>query len=276
MALDNFTVSKNTGYVEQATGSMSGAQIDDIERRAKAQVTTAKEESARAETAEKEAGGKGTKTNAEAKLYGDIALDVLAPGMKMMSTAADFVGQRHEDKKNPAGTPAMLKRLNDGQSSGRSVSIEEDIASANRKPGAYRMPAQQREFGNKISDTIGKPGVTIRTQATQGEDLMARTNIATTSLKDQGKDALKSWDVKESSTKMTSVQLAKKLTFGQELANEQALQSALIARQQYSATVGHAMRMAPGMGMNGPSFKGADIMKKAQEEADLNRWRTQK
>lgn len=276
MALDNFTVSKNTGYVEQANGGMSGAQIDDIERRAKAQVTTAREETARAESAEKEAAGKGgpSKGNAEANLYGNIALDMLAPGIKMMSTAADFVTQRHEDRKAPSAHAAGGAQA--GVSSGRSVSIEEDIASANRKPGAYRMPAQQREFGNKITDTIGKPGVTIRTQATQGEDLMARTNIATTSLKDQGKDALKSWDVKEGSTKMAGVQLAKKLTFGQELANEQALQSALIARQQYTATIGHAMRMAPGMGMNGPSFKGADIMKMAQEEADLNRWRTQK
>ena len=52
MALEDFTVSQNTCHVEQATGSMSVAQIDDIERRAKATKTTVEVDSALAESAE--------------------------------------------------------------------------------------------------------------------------------------------------------------------------------------------------------------------------------
>lgn len=267
MTIDNFTVNQNTAAVEQANGQMSLAQIDDIERRAKATKTTVEVDSARASEAEtKMTGGMGT----EAKLYGDIIAD--AVGLKTVSAAAELLVDRHEDHKKFPGTPTMLKKLNEADR-GRAVDIEQDIASANRKPGAYRVETGQRAFGAGITDTPSKPGVSVRTKPTDGEDLMARSNIATMSLKEQHKEAVGSWDVKE--TKMAGVQLAKKLSFGQEYASELALQSALVARQQYSATVGHAMQMAPGMGMNGPSFKGADIMKMAQEEADLNRWRTQ-
>lgn len=265
MATDNFTVNQNTAAVEQATGQMSLAQIDDIERRAKATKTTVEVDTARAAEAEtKMSGGIST----EAKLYSDIIAD--AVGLKTVSAAAELIVDRHEDRKGMSA--AEPSREDSRADAGRAVGIEQDIASANRKPGAYRVETGQRAFGAGISDAPAKPGVSVRTRPTDGEDLMARSNIATMSLKEQHKEAVGSWDVKE--TKMAGVQLAKKLSFGQEYASELALQSALVARQQYSATVGHAMQMAPGMGMNGPSFKGMDIMKMAQEEADLNRWRT--
>jgi hypothetical protein len=272
MALEDFTVSQNTGHVEQATGSMSMAQIDDIERRAKATKTTVEVDSARAESAEHEAAGKPVPGSSEAKLYGDIIAD--AAGLKTVSTAAEMIGERQADR----AANEVAADVSSGRTEGiarNPVHIESDIALANRPAGAYRAPAEQNAFGANTPEkpSVSKPGVSVRTRATAGEDLMASANIATSSLKDQHKEAVGSWDVKE--TKMAGVALAKKLSFGQEYASELALQSAMVAKQQYSATVGHAMQMSPGMGMNGPSFKGADIMKMAQEEADLNRWRTQ-
>lgn len=275
MALDNFTVNQNTGYVEQASGGMSVGQIDDIERRAKASVVTAQVEGARAEMAEKEAGGaKPAAPNEEAKVYGNLAVDALAPGLRIASSAIDFLSERHADREG-ARVTGDVARTRTADIASNPISIEQDIAGARRAPGAYRTPAQQQVYG-----TPAPQASTARTadaparRDTRGEDLMASANIATMSLKDQHKEAVGTWDVKES--KMASVQLAKKLTFGQELSNEQALQSVYVARQQYSATIGLANQMAPGMSLaSGPSFKGSDILKMAQEEAELNRWRTQ-
>ncbi len=272
---NEFTVNQNQGYVEQATGMMSGAQVDDIERRAKASVTTAKEETAKAENAEKTlAGAKPATGDPAAKVYGDIALDALAPGLKMVSSAADFVGQRHADTEGAKVAHAVSRTGIEGM--GRNArSIEEDIMGASRKPGSYRMPHEQNAFGATTS-TAAKAGV--RTKPTSGEDLMASANIATMSLKDQHKEAVGSWDVKEGSTKMAGVALAKKLTFGQELSNEQALQSVYVARQQHSATLGMANQYSPGMSMamNGPSFRPNDVLataKNVSEWDNMDRWR---
>ena len=271
MASDNFTVNQNTGYVEQATATMAAAQVDDIERRAKASVTTAKEESARAETAEKGLAGGKVASDPAAKVYGDMALDAIAPGLKMAGAAVDIISERHSDREGAK----VAHDISGGRTQGISqnaISIEEDIASAARKPGAYRMPTEQRAFG----DTPSKPGASIRTKATSGEDLMASANIATMSLKDQHKEAVGSWDVKEGSTKMAGVQLAKKLTFGQELSNEQALQSVYAARMQHSATIGMANQLSPGLSLSsGPSIRPQDLLKEARDDADMNRWRTQ-
>ena len=70
--------------------------------------------------------------------------------------------------------------------------------------------------------------------------------------------------------------MAKKMTFGQELSNEQALQSVHIARQQHSATMGMVNQMSPGLGLgSGPSIRPQDLLKEARDDADMNRWRTQ-
>lgn len=266
---NEFTVNQNQGYVEQATGAMSGAQVDDIERRAKASVTTAREESAKAENAEKTMAAKPAAGDPAAKVYGDMAMDALAPGLKMASAAVDVISERHADRE---GAKVAHEVSRSGISS-RAISIEEDIASAGRKPGSYRMPHEQSAFGAVSS------AASVRTKPTAGEDLMASANIATMSLKDQHKEAVGSWDVKEGSTKMAGVTLAKKLTFGQEMSNEQALQSVYVARQQHSATLGMANQMSPGMSMamNGPSFRPNDVLsaaKNVSEWDNMDRWRT--
>lgn len=261
MSLDEITVSTNTGHVEQATDAMSAAQIDDVERRAKASVTTIKEDAARAEAAEhKIAGG-----NNEARLYGDIIAE--ATGLKAITTAAEMIGDRKADL---AGT-----RIEGIASNPRH--IESDIALTDRTAGMYRNPHEQTKFGvvDTVKDAVSKPDSAVRSNAgVHKEDIMASANITASSLKEQEKDAVSTWGVKE--TKMGSVQLAKQLTFGQELSNEQALQSALIARQQHTAALGMARQMAPGMDMSsGPRFNANQILKSAQEDADLNRWRSQ-
>lgn len=261
MALDEITVSTNTGHVEQATGAMSAAQIDDIERRAKASVTTIQEDAARAEAQEhKLAGG-----NDEARLYGDIVAE--ATGFKAVTAAAELIGDRKAD----------LAGSHIESASPHARHIESDIALTNRAPGLYRNPYDQHKFGavDTVTSAIAKPGLATRTSSGAGkEDIVASANIASSSLKEQEKDAVGTWGVKE--TKMSSVQLAKKLTFGQELSNEQALQSALVARQQHTAAMGMARTMAPGMDLSsGPRFNASQILKTAQEEADLNRWRSQ-
>lgn len=273
---NEFTVNQNQGYVEQATGMMSGAQVDDIERRAKASVTTAREETARAEVAEKSAAAKPAAGDPAAKVYGDIAIDALAPGLKMVSSAVDFVGQRHADNEGAKISHEISRSGSEGIAR-NARSIEEDIMGASRKPGSYRMPHEQNAFG-AVTSTVARGGV--RTNPTSGEDLMASANIATMSLKDQHKEAVGSWDVKEGSGKMAGVALAKKLTFGQEMANEQALQSVYVARQQHSATLGMANQYSPGMAMamNGPSFRPNDVLataKNVSEWDNIDRWRTQ-
>lgn len=258
MSLDEITVSTNTGHVEQATDAMSAAQIDDVERRAKASVTTIKEDAARAEAAEHKVAG-----NDEARLYGDIIAE--ATGYKVLTTAAEMIGDRKADL---AGFQTEGIASNPRH-------IESDIALTNRSAGLYRNPHEQTKFGvvDTVTDAISKPAASGRSNAgVHKEDIMASANIASSSLKEQEKDAVGTWGVKE--TKMGSVQLAKQLTYGQELSNEQALQSALLARQQHTAAMGMARSMAPGMDMSsGPRFNANDILKSAQQEADLNRWR---
>lgn len=250
MGLEEFTVEKNTGHVEQATAAMGAGQLNDIEHRAKASVTTAKVESAKAEEAEKDAKG-----SSEGRLYGDIAAD--AVGLKAVSAAVEMIGERIDDKggASPFG--------------GKAVHIDADIAGANRSPGVYRSPAEQNAFG---ANTPAKTKSFAKAPHT--EDLMASANIASLSLNGQGKEALGTWDVKE--TKMDGVQAAKQLTFGQELANEKALASVHAARQQHSAMIGMANQMSPGLSLSsGPSIRPQDLLKEAREQEDTDRWRTQ-
>lgn len=241
---------------------MSGAQVDDIERRAKASVTTVKEEAARAETEEhKLAGG-----NNEARVYGDIIAE--AVGLKAVTAAAELIGDRKAD----------LAGMTAGGAGYRSRDIESDIALTNRPAGLYRNPHEQRKFG--VVDTVSgamaaKPAVSsAKAGAAHHEDIVASANITGASLNEQEKDAVGTWGVTE--TRMNSVQMAKKLTIGHELASGHALQSAHVARQQLNATMGMARTMAPGMDLSsGPRFNANQILKAAEEEADMNRWRTQ-
>ena len=90
-----FTVSKNTSvFVEQATADQSAAQIDEIERRAKARVVEAREESARIDTQESNFSGNGI--GSEGKVYADLAMEAL--GLKLVSSVTDFIGTRMSDK----------------------------------------------------------------------------------------------------------------------------------------------------------------------------------
>lgn len=263
MSLTETTVSTNTGHVEQATSAMSAAMIDDVERRANASVTTIKEEAARAEAEEHKISGKD-----EARLYGDIIAE--ATGFKAITTAAELIGDRKADL---AGSHV------EGVS-GNARHIESDIALTNRSPGLYRNPHEQTKFGavDTVADTVAKPAAPVASGRSNAgvhkEDIMASANIASSSLKEQEKDAVGTWGVKE--TKMTSVQLAKQLTYGQEISNELALQSARVARQEHTAAMGKAYSMAPGMDLSsGPRFNVNQLSKLAEEESSMNSWRTQ-
>ena len=70
MSLQEYTVNKDTGHVPEAHVDMGRGQVDEIERQAKATVTTAKEEGGRVSQAESQIAGVAH-GNSESKLYGD-------------------------------------------------------------------------------------------------------------------------------------------------------------------------------------------------------------
>jgi len=266
--LEEFTVDQNKGYVAPASKEASAAQLDEIERQARASVVSAKVETSRAESAEKDM---AAKESPEAKLYGDTALDMFAPGLKMASVAVEGLDTRYSDtagldhKGSSADKPFGTAK--------NPITIEQDIKSVGRKPGAYRAPVGPTEVGvgSAGEQAIAKKSAPSGRKApSAGEDLMARANIAETSLKDQGKDLLKSWDMPEK--KLASVSEAKKLTFGMQHANEKALESVYVARQNHQATLGKVQQMAPNLGLaSGPSINPNTLLREAEQN---DSWKT--
>lgn len=252
MAVDDFTYTQNATYVPQATTDMSGAQVDEIERQAKAQVVNVQEQTARVGVSEKElasktsgggAGGAASgKGNAEATLYGDIIMDAL--GLKVVSSALDIFGTRMKDR----------------------ADLKAPGASADSKPRT--MDQMIRDSMRGDSDGILLGG----NKKKRSEDVLMGANIASQSLTEQGKGAVSTWDVK--SANIAGVARARELTFGLGNNNDFVLQGVQRVRNDHNAMLGAAARMAPGMGMNGPSFRPQETLRHAREAEEQDRWRT--
>ncbi len=282
MSLEEFTVQKNTGHVEQGVGGMSEGQLADIERRAKAQVIEGERESKKAAAAE-ESSAKASTT--EGKVYGDLALDAIAPGARAMKSVIDFIGAREEDKRT--GLESADAQAVTGASKARH--IDHDIKQADRRPGMYRhdvgskiyekaiakgdisteksKPGEHRFVSGDIADKITPVGKeSIKLSKVDGEDLMSRAALTKSSLGDQPEGATETW--KGTEEKIAGVKQAKELTFGARNANELALQSVQKARELNAGMQYQAQQMAPQMSMmNGPSIKVADLLREAREES---------
>ncbi len=268
MPVEEFTVDQNKGYVAPVSAEASVALVDQTEHKAMASVVTAKADASRAETAEKEMGGKAS-GSAEGELYAGIATDMLAPGLKMASSVIQVADTRLADGvskglNGPSTVDKVFGKVKDPITFDQK--IKSDMA---RAPGAYRTQIDSTEVG--VGATIKNPvtksasASTGRKAAGAGEDLMARASITETSLKDQGKDALKSWDVPEE--KLAAVSHAKKFTYGLEAANKAALASVQKVRAEHSAVLGAARQLAPGLSLgSGPSINPATLLREAEQK----------
>ncbi len=249
MAIDDFTYTQNATYVSHATTDMSGAQVDEIERQAKAQVVNVQEQTARAGDSEKQLASKTSgggaaagNGNAEATLYGDILMDTL--GLKAVSSALDMFDTRMKDRA--------------------------DL----RAPGSSES-SQPRTMDQMIRDSVRGSGDGVLlggTKKKRSEDVLMGANIASKSLTEQGKDALSTWAVKDA--KVAGVARAKELTFSLGNNNNFVLQGVQTVRNDHNAMLGAASRMAPGMGMNGPSYRPQEILRRAREAEEQDSWRT--
>lgn len=273
MSLEEYTVSKNTGHVEQAMGGMTEAQIADIEKRAKAQVVEADVETQKAHAAETKSQATAGNNN-EAGLYGDIALEAAAPGLKLVKTAVDFIDARKMDAAAGGLENKDIKAVTGGA---QARTMDQDIRTANRAPGLYRAPVGVSVYGGPQSkseinvSSTASAAKTGKLSAAQGEDIMIRANIAETSLKDHGKEALGSWGVKDA--QIGAVKEAKALTFGMRNSNELALQSAMAARHHNSATMHKVNQMAPGLSLaSGPTIRPDQLLREAESYKSASDW----
>lgn len=242
-----FTVDQNTAHVEQAVATMSPAQIDEIERRAKARVLDVREETARVDEESKQANA------SEGHVYGGLMVEAVAPGAKILTTVAEFLDERVSEKPG--------RSFHEGKSKPRS--IDDFVDDAKRPSGIYRAPAEARAYDGAAANS---PRVPLRVVEDK-TDIADRAGIAAKSLNDQGKDALSTWDVPEK--KLASVKLAKELTFDTRIANEKALDSVHLAREQHAAMKFKMGQMAPGMGLgSGPSIRPEDLLREASTSVE--------
>ncbi len=273
VSVETFKRPENTGYVEQATKDMSPAQIADIERRAKAQVsemqvtTAAMEEAAHKAKAEPAPGTSRAVGNPEAKVYGEIIGNVL--GVKAIGAAAEIFGVRHQDHLQTRGGH------HDNIATASIRHIDDDIKGASRPAGVYTAEVASKEYGGK---QMASPPVDFMKMG-----LGERTAIAGISLRDAGgEDNLKSWakkpfedfnaaaSLRNDMNLKPDLTLAKNISHTLENANEAALESAKLAREQQNAMVYKANTMAPGMNLslsNGPSINPAQLLSEAHNYA---------
>ncbi len=252
MTLQEYTVNKDTGHVPEAHVDMGRGQVDEIERQAKATVTTAKEEGGRATQAESQIAG-AANSSSESKLYGDVAAE--ASGLKVISTVADFLGDTlgRDPAKNLGGMAPASARSAD------------DFFGISKAPGVYRAPVTPSVFGS--SDAGEKSNVTpLRRSGDSSAGLLERSSISSTSLRGQEESgATSTWTGVD--RRMNSVQEAKRMTYGQELASEKALESVQRVRQEHSAQLGQAQQYSPSMGLgSGPSIRPQDLLTEAREQ----------
>lgn len=245
-------------HVETATPDRAPADIDRIEKEARANVEITREETWKAERA----GSDSTATNSTATVYGAIAAELL--GVGTVAKLAEFADARRTDR------ATGNQRLETNASRSPKTMDETIVSSVTKKPGLYRESATPAHYEDR-------PGAsTKRLASTQGEDLVARANIAKTSLQGQGKDAISSWGVRNPN--MGSVAEAIRMMYGHELANEQALNAVHTARLQQQAMMKQVQQMTtPGMnmGMNGPSPSQSMSaqLAAAEDQKRMNAWR---
>lgn len=266
MALEEFTVQKDTGYVPQATVDMGAGQVDEIERQAKAQVTSAKVEGAQSQKAKSDAAGAAAPgSNPEAKVYGDLITGAM--GLGNVSSFMEAIGTRMGDHAQMKGGPHPAHTE---AAPGKPRHIEADIFSASRKPGLYRAPASQEKFGaGQAAPNLSNIGIVEKVGLT-GASLHG----------EKGSGNLNTWAKKPfESTKVESVpkqvkalelqskaELSQQTTFSKQNANEQALDSVIKVRAQQSAMVAKAQELAPGMG-SGPKFNASQYLSDARDES---------
>lgn len=259
MPLQEYTVDKNTAHVEQAHVDMSAAQVDNVEHRAKAEVVTAKEEGGRAQQAEHQAAVPGN--NAESKFYGDVAADAM--GLKVISTVAEFLNDKLDSN---TGGPA--KNLG-GLAPANARSADDFFFGNAKTPGVFRAPVETSVFGVVETGLTAKTPANVtplRRSTDTSAGLIERSGSTAQSLRDQdGSDATSTWTGVD--RRMNAVQEAKRMTFGRELASEQALESVKAVRAQHSAQIGQAQQYSPGMGLgSGPSIRPQDLLTEAREQ----------
>ncbi len=252
----------------RATSEMSAGTVEQIRHDAMARVTTVKEDLKRLETAEKEANMVPARGNSEARVYGDIAADALAPGARVVTAVAEFLGDRSADKGiDVSGNDPNTR----GIVSPHARTIEEDIGMAGKKPGVYRMQTPHSVYGETPSDAdTSSQNFSSKgriTDQSYGATIGERSALATMSLEGQGKDAIKTWGIEEKSAKLGSVKYAKELTFHHDIANQAALDSVRAVQKEHSMMQHKAMQMAPGLSMaNGPTFNPAKVLREAEQE----------
>jgi len=255
MGKDPFHIVQGSTHVPQATGEDSLAEINSKEHLARSNVVTAREEQAKIDKTEQEArGSEPAKGTAEGDLFLNIATELT--GMKIISAAVEII----DDRVSKAHTQPLSRTMDD------------DVThSAQRNPGFYTAQQTPNVYATQQAQTAGNQPQ--KPHSINGSDLFARANIARMSLNDQDGSAIQSWGVP--SQKLGSVAATKKLVFGQELANEQALDGIKLAREHNAVMRQRVEMAAPGLGMAmGPSMRPADMARVAEEEAALNRWRS--
>lgn len=244
MAYEEYTVEKNTGYVPLAQKDTPEGVLQDIERRALAEVTSAEKTSNKGEQAQKAAAGA---TGTEGKVYADMAME--AAGFKSVSTLVSAVGARLNDTSSIQGVTENTATA--------SRHIDDDIKSAGRAPGSYRNPHEARGYG--IQQVAGGSDLS-------NMSLGDRAGLTSASLRaEEGTGNLSTWAKKpfesakvpglDGQVKALELQnnakLSQDVTFTKEAASEAALTSVKLARDHQST-----LRGPQGPGMAGPGMGG--------------------
>ena len=229
MALEEFTVEKNTAHIPEATADTAPAVIDELERRALAQVATVKETG-------------GQLSQSEAKVYGELAVKAVAPGLELVSAVTGFLSERNTD---------LSMNSTDPKSSETAIgfsarTIDDDISGARRPAGVYRAPPSVKLMGdtNMVADSTK-----VLSFNKDSAGLLSRAGISASSLNDQPVGL--HGDLKGTDTKLSFVQQAQKLTT-LDIANKEVLESVHTARMKQSATP----NFGPNLGLgSGPTFR---------------------
>lgn len=268
----NYTRQVNTGYVAPPNKDMTGAQLDEVQRQASARVVEAKVETSKIERQAQESKA-APGTNPEAKIYGEIASNVL--GIKALGTAVEILDTRRRDR-------ASAYTQDDAGALKPSRTFDEDIFGASRKPGTYRAPVEAQDYaGTKTS--FGKAGMGV----------VEKSNLTGLALRDAGgEDNLKTWAKKpfeemKAADSLKDVgltpklELAKTASYEHTAANEKVLESVQQVRQQHEAMFAQARHMAPpGMSMGfdlsqGPRIRPQELlseMRSMQETSTSGQW----
>lgn len=189
-------------------------------------------------------------------------------------TAEDSVAQVEDAKKRALAEKIDIERSGDTGSGADGHAESNVLLDLGLEALGLKTAASLVQFvDERLTDSSGSGATrTGETKQGLGEDLLARANIATSSLDLDPKHVnTDKWGGTD--TKMQSVSMAKSLTISKSLANEHALQSVYTAERQHSAMLGHANQMAPGMGLgSGPSINPQQLLKDAERVSEMEDW----